>query len=82
MTKVRTLQTVAKIEDDALRASLREQVAAILEDDTPIAGFFLVVAKADGRTGFVHDFADNQRLVGAVEIARNHLLGRITGRIE
>jgi hypothetical protein len=76
---VRTLTTVPQADDARLREALREHVDSMCDDDAAIVGYHVVVALADGRTRIAHDYSDNQRLLGAVEIARAKLHEKVIG---
>lgn len=76
---VRTLTTVPQADDARLRDALREHVESMCADEVPIVGYHVVVALADGRTRVAHDYSDNQRLAGAVEIGRALLHRKVMG---
>jgi hypothetical protein len=76
---VRPLVTVPQADDARLRDGLRSHVESMCEDGVPIVGYHVVVALADGRTRLAHDYSDNQRLLGAVEIARAKLHEKVIG---
>lgn len=60
--------------DETNRKTLENCVDKLRELEGAVVGVFVVVAFADGRTHVAHSYSDNQRLAGAVEIARARFL--------